>query len=219
MTRFSDLVEKFSSFPVPLERGSREGRHSAVLMALTDEDDTRIVLTRRALTMRFHPGQVSFPGGSLEDGETPVQAALRETEEEVGLAPSEVAVLGELPDRSLAVSSNAITPIIGAISPDAKPVVVDAGEVHSVHQPTLTELANPEVRYNATLPGLPYRGPAFIVEDIFVWGFTAHLLDGLLRVGGWEEPWDQKRTIEVPSGFRRERHYPRRHGREHDSPV
>lgn len=203
MTRFGDLVEKFGAFPVPLDRAARSGRRSAVLMALTDEDDTRIILTRRALTMRFHPGQVSFPGGSLEKGETPVEAALREAEEEVGLNPDAVTVLGELPGLSLAASSNAVTPIIGVTSPAVEPYIADPAEVHSIHRPTLTQLADPSIRYSANLPGMPYRGPAFIIDNIFVWGFTAHLLDGLLHVGGWERDWDRERTMEVPPEFRR----------------
>lgn len=205
MSRFHDLVDKFGALPIPLERARTGGRRSAVLMALTDEDDTRIVLTRRALTMRFHPGQVSFPGGSLEEGETPVDAALREAHEEVGLEPTRVSVLGELPGLSLAASSNAVTPIIGVIGPGERPDVVDEAEVDSVHLPTLDYLADPDIRMTALIPGRPYRGPAFQLGDIFIWGFTAHLLDGLLEVGGWEKEWDHDRTIIVPEEYRRGR--------------
>lgn len=204
MSRFHDLVAKFEDLPIPLNRGAEGGRASAVLMALTDEDDTRIVLTRRSLTLRFHPGQVSFPGGSLDPGETVVDAALREAHEEVGIEPEKVTVLGELPDLSLAASTNSVTPIIGAIRADEKPKVVDTREVDSVFLPTLTRLADPEIRCMATIPNRPYRGPAFRLEEAFVWGFTAHLLDGLLKVGGWEQPWDKSKTIEVPGEYRRE---------------
>lgn len=205
MSRFQDLVEKFEDLPIPLNRAGAGERASAVLMALTDEDDARIILTRRALTLRFHPGQVSFPGGSLDCGETVVQAALREAHEEVGLDPENVAVLGQLPDVSLAVSTSAVTPIIGVIAPQEEPRVVDEREVTSVFLPKLSLLADPEVRYMSTIPDHHYRGPAFHLEEAFVWGFTAYLLDGLLKVGGWERTWDRDRTIEVPVDYRRER--------------
>lgn len=205
MSRFHDLVDKFGNLPIPLERAGQGGRLSAVLLALTDEDATRIVLTRRALTMRFHPGQVSFPGGSLEPGETPVEAALREAHEEVGIEPANVAVLGKLPDLTLSASSNAVTPILGVILPDEQPHVADPREVDSVFLPELSRLADPEVRYTATIPNYPYEGPAFLLEEAFVWGFTAHLLDGLLKVGGWEREWNHEKQIEVPLEYRKER--------------
>lgn len=205
MSRFKDLVKKFHDLPVPQNRIGGDGRVSAVLMALTDEDATRIVLTRRSQSLRFHPGQISFPGGSLDHGETAVEAALREAHEEVGLNPMNVAVLGELPDLSLAASTNSVTPILGVIAPHEEPRAIDEREVESVLFPALTDLAEPEIRCVATIPGHTYRGPAFALDEAFVWGFTAHLLDVLLAVGGWERSWDTTRTVDVPCEYRRDR--------------
>ena len=72
-----------------------------------------LLLTERAHDMRSHPGQVSFPGGSIDAGETPVQAALREAEEETGLDPAGVEVFGELPELWLPPSNFAVTPVLG----------------------------------------------------------------------------------------------------------
>ena len=75
--------------------------------------------------------------------------------------------------------------------------VVDPGEVASVHRVSIDELAAPENRFSATLP-MGYRGPAFTADGLFIWGFTAHLLNDVLDLGGWAQPWDEYHEIEVP---------------------
>ncbi|MEZ5096320.1 MAG: NUDIX domain-containing protein [Nocardioides sp.] len=72
-----------------------------------------LLLTERAHHMRSHPGQVSFPGGSLDPGETPRAAALREAEEETGLDPTGIEVFAELPELYLPPSNFAVTPVLG----------------------------------------------------------------------------------------------------------
>jgi 8-oxo-dGTP pyrophosphatase MutT (NUDIX family) len=88
-----------------------EARRGAVLLLFSSSHD--LLLTERAHGMRSHPGQVSFPGGSIDPGESPREAALREAEEETGLRPDGVEVFAELPELWLPPSNFAVTPILG----------------------------------------------------------------------------------------------------------
>ena len=92
-------------------------RHSAVLVALFPGDEgAEVVLTRRARTLRNHRGEVSFPGGRMDPGETPVEAALREAYEEVALDPALVTVVGELDHLATLVSRSHIVPVVGTLA-------------------------------------------------------------------------------------------------------
>lgn len=157
-------------------------RRAAVLVALTRERDPRVLLTVRAADLPTHRGQISFPGGSLESFETPVQGALREAEEEVGLDPQSVTVLGELDDVFTPVGFH-VTPVLGRIP--AEPRLTLTAEVAQIIMPTLGELrAAPLVCETRTLPNgqqapvyhYPWRG-----HDI--WGMTARVLHDLLTHG------------------------------------
>ena len=115
----SITVHELTRFMPPEDSDPRRG---AVLMVFADRDADpaddlahrgELLLTERNHHMRSHPGQVSFPGGSLDEGETPVEAALREAHEEIGLVPAEVEVFGELPELWLPPSNFAVTPILG----------------------------------------------------------------------------------------------------------
>ncbi len=191
----------FSAHPAP---GSGV-RHSAVLVlfgpaagpgsATGTTGEVEVVLTERAHTLRSHPGQVSFPGGRLDPGDGgPVGAALREAEEEIGLDAAGVEVLAALPALHLAPSGHAVTPVLAWWAEPGPVRVVDRAEVARVDRVPLTDLLAGERRFTAVFG--PYRGPAFEVGDLFVWGFTAMLLDALLDLAGLTEPWD--RGIERP---------------------
>ncbi len=104
-----------------------ERRPAAVLMAITDRPDPGLLLTHRPDTMPKHPGQVAFPGGKLEPGEDAVAAALREAQEELGIDPARVRVIGEAASF-ITGSGFALTPVLGlipsdlAITPDPREV-------------------------------------------------------------------------------------------------
>ena len=174
-----------------------------VLILLTDETDPAVLFTERAEGLRSHAGQISFPGGGAEPGETPAGTALREAQEEVGLEAGLVTVLGQLPAAWVPVSGYEVTPVVAAW-PEALPLApVDRREVADVLQLRVSQLSAPESRVTAVLPS-GYSGPGFQVADWFIWGVTAHLLDVTLRVAGWERSWDQDRQMPVPGRFLRD---------------
>lgn len=180
------------------------GRHSAVL-ALFGEgpDGPDVLLIERAATLRSHAGQPAFPGGAVDpadgavDGGGHVRAALREAQEEVGLRPETVEVLGVLPALWLPPSGFVVHPVVGWWREPHAVDVVDAAEVAAVERVPIAELVAPENRLRVTHPS-GWIGPAFEVRGLLVWGFTAGLLDGLLSFGGWAVPWDTDRRRELP---------------------
>ncbi len=167
--------------------------------------DLDVLLLARATTLRAHPGQVAFPGGRVDPGDRDaVAAALREAQEETGLDPSGVEVLGTLPAQPLDFSRHLVTPVIGWWR-DPSPVrVVDARESAAVFRVPVADLLDPAHRGVTVIrrDGHEWRGPAFSVDTAsgthVVWGFTAMLLDGLFDRLGWTEPWDGERVVALP---------------------
>lgn len=174
------------------------GRDSAVLILFGEgHAGPDLLLIERARTLRSHAGQPAFPGGAQDpEDEGPVAAALREAQEEVGLDPSSVEVLGVLPPLFLPPSGFVVHPVL-AWWRDPHPVdVVDAAEVAAVVRVPLHEITDPANRLRLVHPS-GYHGPAFEVGGLLVWGFTAGLLAGILTLAGWEKPWDESRVREL----------------------
>ena len=185
------------------ERAARGGRPAAVLIALADgTSGVGVVLVEKDTRLRSHAGQVAFPGGAIETSDaSAVAGALREAEEEVGLAGSEVEVLGVLPPAYVRASDFAVTAVVGHW-PVPRPLApVDVAEIAAVHTVPLDVLLDPANRVTWTHPA-GFSGPGFVVGELFVWGFTAYLLDGLFDLAGWTLPWDAERTTEIPERFR-----------------
>ena len=162
-----------------------------------------VLLTRRADHMRHHPGQIAFPGGGVEVGDRDrAHTALREAEEETGLDPSGIDVLGNLPELHLPVSSNLVTPVLGWWR-KASEVAADHSESVEVFRVPVAELLDPAARGTSVLksPGGTFRGAAFKLSPRFgghvVWGFTGMLLASIFEGVGWEQPWDAGRTFGV----------------------
>ena len=112
-----------------------------------------LLLTERNHTMRSHPGQVSFPGGSLDPGESAQEAALREAWEETGLDPAGVDVFAELPPLWLPPSNFAVTPVLAWWREPSVVQVVSPEEVHAVYRVPIAELRDPRHRITVKGPG------------------------------------------------------------------
>ncbi len=125
MSRFDRLARRFAETahvgPIGLRDDSvfapTERRPAAVLVAITDRPEPGLLLTHRPHTMTKHPGQIAFPGGKLEPGEDAVAAALREAEEELGIDPAQVQVIGAA-TTFITGSGFELTPVLGLIPPD-----------------------------------------------------------------------------------------------------
>ncbi len=168
-------------------------------------DDLRLAVIEKTGHLRRHAGQVAFPGGRIEAGESPVQAALREASEEVGVPPASVTVMGELPPASVMASGFDVDTVVGWWRRPEPLKPVDVGEVAAVHQLRVTKLIAPENRATWVHP-TGHSGPVFLVDDLFIWGLTGHLLAILLDLAGWSQPWDASVRLEIPERFFRGLH-------------
>lgn len=156
-------------------------REAAVLVAF-HEDDGRLFLTKRAETMRHHPGQIALPGGKVDPGDADaVAAARREAQEEIGLDPAQLDLLGTLPPHRT-VTQFCITPVIAIIRGPFTPIA-EPGEVAEVFTLPFAHIADPA---NYRLEGRIWRGSwrAYQVAPYgpyYLWGATARILLGLAR--------------------------------------
>ena len=162
-------------------------RDAAVLAPLFVDanGDTSVLLTRRSGRLRNHRGEVSFPGGRIDEGESAIQAALRETHEEVNLHPSAIRIVGRLEPLTTVVSSSKITPFIGVVDDMAAqlPTLVPSpAEVDRIFSVTLRELTDPDCFREEiwTFPDGTFPVWFFEVDDDTVWGATGRMLRRLL---------------------------------------
>lgn len=162
----------------------RNARRAAVLALLYPYDGTTgLVLTQRHADLKAHSGQISFPGGRIEPDETPVEAALREGWEEVGIDPAEPDVLGTLTDLYIPPSDFTVTPVVATIGerPFFRP---QEEEVDLIIEVPLPALLDPSKRTSAlwTLGGREIEIPYFAYDDFEIWGATAMMLAELVAV-------------------------------------
>ena len=161
-------------------------RRAAVLVPIVQRPaGLTILLTQRTAHLTAHPGQVSFPGGSAEpDDSSPIETALRESEEEIGLKRRHIEILGVLPDHVTA-SSFLVTPVIGLVTPPFE-LAADPGEVAEIFEVPLAFLMNGmnHQRMSFELPDGAGRRSFYAMpwERFFIWGATAGMLRNLFHL-------------------------------------
>lgn len=169
----------------PIARPGKPRIGAVVCLLFPDEatHDLRVVLTQRPDTLKDHSGQVSFPGGRVEEGEAFDAAALRELEEEVGVSADTVTLLGTLAPLYIYPSDFLVHPFVG-YTPQRPVYERNAAEVASILEPTLAHLAHPDNQrtYPRGDKSAQYDIPYYDVDGTVVWGATAALLsDWLVR--------------------------------------
>lgn len=169
---------------------------SAKLLAPADLD---VLLLQRAQTLDDHPGMVAFPGGGIDPGESVIAAALREGEEETGLDPAGVEVLGVMPELALPRGNFLVTPVLAWWASQSPVRVVDYGESAQVFRVPVRDLLDPDNRVTATVSraGASFDSPGFTVNGLVVWGFTGMVLSQLFDQLGWAVPWDPTRRQKI----------------------
>lgn len=175
---------KRALLPIAINNGTDQitqasQRVAAVLLPFVKRSSGwHLIYTQRPETMPSHAGQISFPGGKMEAGETVAQTALRETEEEIGLGEDDITLIGRLPSFD-AMGSFRITPFAGIVSPDAK-IQIDEREVAEAFEVPIRFLMNPENHHERTVQfggedhiiyDMPYTGADGVLRNI--WGMTA----------------------------------------------
>jgi 8-oxo-dGTP pyrophosphatase MutT (NUDIX family) len=158
---------------------------AAVLVPLYVQDgEPHAVFTKRREDLRRHPGEISFPGGRHEEGESDLVAtALREAEEEIGLAPDSVEVVGALQPTPTIATGYAVYPFVGLIEP-GRAWTLSPSEVAEVLELPLAALLAGYGRRRLLRRGVPIRTDTYVVGDNLIWGATARILSDLFdRIG------------------------------------
>ena len=186
------LRRHFARSPVSVEAvyGDEDARPdpsflkaAAVLLPIVARpDELTVLFTRRTAHLRAHSGQISFPGGRIEEGDASEQAAaLRETHEEIGLAASSIEVIGRLADYHTRTGFR-VTPVVGLVAvPFA--LRVDAHEVDEVFEVPLSFLLDPanQQKHSREFQGRQRQYYAIPFHDYYIWGATAGMLVNFYR--------------------------------------
>jgi 8-oxo-dGTP pyrophosphatase MutT (NUDIX family) len=167
-----------------LEGWRPNARRAAVLLGLFDRDGgTYLTFIRRASTLRAHSGEVAFPGGAVDvTDDSPVTTALREAQEEIGLDPARVTVLGILPPVFTVVSNFLITPVVAFLSHGLGTLQLQASEVAEIILLPLHGLADPAIMHTEewTRGGIMRTVYFYDYGPYRIWGATGRILNALL---------------------------------------
>lgn len=166
----------------PLVDGDQLVTPAAVLVPIVDRPRPGVILTLRPDTLRQHAGQIAFPGGRLDpDDKGPVEAALREAEEEIGLDPSLVDVVG-VADLYRTITGYEVTPVVGVVPPDLA-LTPEPGEVAAIFEVPLHHLLQPDhhIVRDVVWRGRPRSYYEIMWQDRRIWGATAAMIVNLSR--------------------------------------
>ncbi|MFM1906270.1 MAG: hypothetical protein RIT32_1066 [Actinomycetota bacterium] len=195
---FVDLLDNPVDFSYLSPKNPELNRQSAVLVLFSEQSNSpHLTFIKRAATLKHHPNQIAFPGGIIEESDPDeVATALREAEEEIGILPQSVLPIGKLPQISIEVTGFSVTPVISYWHEPHPVKVKQPEEVAEVFSFSFEQLLEPNSLVWATKSG--YKGPAFLVEDKLIWGFTGTLLAQLFSSTGLISEFVGVREIEVP---------------------
>ena len=168
--------------PADLVRAPDVARPAAVLLPLVEDPEPWIVFTKRTDDLPRHPGEISFPGGMRSERDRDLLAtALRETQEELGVAPGAVDVLGALSPLQTFTSGTAIVPFVGTLARD--PVfTANPAEIAEVLEFPVRRLLEVERPMAWTRGDRTYQGYVYELEGHTVWGATARILNEFLEL-------------------------------------
>jgi 8-oxo-dGTP pyrophosphatase MutT (NUDIX family) len=175
--RLTNLLDSAPSVP-PME----DTRPAAVLIpVLAAAPEVRLVFTERTMDLSRHAGEISFPGGLVDPGEEPAAAALREAEEELGLPPADVELLGALAPVHTRVTGVLIVPFVGLLWTDPR-FTPNAAEIAQVLEFPLRKLAERRREEEFVHEGTVFITDVFEMDGHVIWGATARILRQLLEV-------------------------------------
>jgi len=183
---------QFSMAPVARKKlseisfGNTNPKLSAVMILLYPHQDTiHAILIQRGTYDGVHSGQIAFPGGKFEEFDIDLKyTALRETEEEIGLLPEQIKVLGSLTEVYITPSNFLVKPFVGVVNQKPE-FIVDSREVERVIVVDLFQLNNKEIIKEKTIlqsGGFKLKTPYYEIEGLTIWGATAMMISELNAV-------------------------------------
>lgn len=198
LTPIVDVLDNPADFSYLKPNKALPHRESAVLMLFSElTNQPHLTFIKRAADLKHHPSQIAFPGGLIEPTDAdPIAAALREAHEEIGLELSSVLPIGQLPQISTQVTGFAVTPVISYWHDPHLVQAKQPAEVAEVFSVPIEQFLIPNSQVWAVKSN--YKGPAFLIEDRLIWGFTGTLLTQVLRSAGLISEFVGSKEIEVP---------------------
>ena len=191
MTKQQDFLEIMRDVlrvrsPRRIREQKDDNIHAAVLVPLFNENgEYRLLFTKRTNTVENHKGQISFPGGAVDERDrTLEETALREAYEEIGLLKEDVDVLGRIDDMTTVVSNFIVHPFVGLI-PYPYDFRINSEEVDRLIEVPFNVFLSGDPRYKrsrAEVEGVTYPGPAYLYHGDLIWGATARILGNLIGI-------------------------------------